>query len=246
MSKSDTPKPQTVTEQTLQRLGIQWGTSEWIRVCNKLESDLAEAIESREFQRNLNIGLNKRETQTYTELTAARAEITEWRILKGWGGTPEIINDFIKGQQTRIHYAQNLEEELAAVTEQRDEALSDLEFRRDLFKLQEQQLNYVRAERDELLRYNEEFRKETLICADCDAIRKEEYDQAIEQRDRLQKIVDEQCRVSSVCREYREQRDRLAGEIIGWRNKWECAVDMAARAEVNRDRLAEAMRTNQI
>jgi hypothetical protein len=28
-----------------------------------------------------------------------------------------------------------------------------------------------------------------------------------EQRDRLQKIVDEQCRVSSVCREYREQRD---------------------------------------
>jgi len=29
-----------------------------------------------------------------------------------------------------------------------------------------------------------------------------------EQRDRLQKIVDEQCRVSSVCREYREQRDR--------------------------------------
>jgi galactokinase len=31
-----------------------------------------------------------------------------------------------------------------------------------------------------------------------------------QQRDRLQKIVDEQCRVSSVCREYREQRDRLA------------------------------------
>jgi len=31
-----------------------------------------------------------------------------------------------------------------------------------------------------------------------------------EQRDGLQKIIDEQCRVSSVCREYREQRDRLA------------------------------------
>jgi hypothetical protein len=30
------------------------------------------------------------------------------------------------------------------------EALSDLEFRRDLFKLQEQQLNDVRAERDRL------------------------------------------------------------------------------------------------
>jgi hypothetical protein len=91
------------------------------------------------------------------ELTTAREELSEWSILNGWGGTPEIINDFIKGQQTRIHYAQNLDEELTAVTEQRDE----------------------------LLRYNEEFRKETLICADCDAIRKEEYDQSIEQRDRL-------------------------------------------------------------
>ena len=33
---------------------------------------------------------------------------------------------------------------------ERDEALSDLEFRRDLFKLQEQQLNDVRAERDRM------------------------------------------------------------------------------------------------
>ena len=54
------------------------------------------------------------------ELTAAREKLAEWKILNGWGGTPEIINDFIKGQQTRIHYAQNLEEELTAVTEQRD------------------------------------------------------------------------------------------------------------------------------
>ena len=58
--------------------------------------------------------------QLERELTAAREELAEWSILKGWGGTPEIINDFIKGQQTRIHYAQNIEEELTAVTEQRD------------------------------------------------------------------------------------------------------------------------------
>jgi len=75
--------------------------------------------------------------------------------------------------------------EIATVTQQRDEALSDLKCRRFLFKLQEKQLNDVRAERDELLRYNEEFRNETLICSDCDSIRKEEYDMAIEQRDRL-------------------------------------------------------------
>jgi uncharacterized protein (DUF3084 family) len=43
-----------------------------------------------------------------------------------------------------------MEEQLKAVTEQRDEALSDLEFRRDLFTLQEQQLNDVRSERVKL------------------------------------------------------------------------------------------------
>ncbi len=67
--------------------------------------------------------------QLESELTAARAELAEWRILNGWGGTPEIINDFIKGQQTRIHHAQDLETELTAVTEQRDrlaEALKKL------------------------------------------------------------------------------------------------------------------------
>jgi hypothetical protein len=40
-------------------------------------------------------------------------------------------------------FAKQLERELT-------EALSELEFRRDLFKLQEQQLNNVRAERDRL------------------------------------------------------------------------------------------------
>jgi len=60
----------------------------------------------------------KRIMNLESELNAARAEITEWRILNGWGGTPEIINDFIKGQQTRIHHAQDLETELTAVREE--------------------------------------------------------------------------------------------------------------------------------
>ncbi len=40
------------------------------------------------------------------------------------------------------------------------EALSDLKFRRDLFKLQEQQLNDVRAERDEARETAERYRLE--------------------------------------------------------------------------------------
>jgi len=62
-----------------------------------------------------------------------------------------------------------------------------VEFSRQL----ERAYNEVTEQRDELLRYNEAFRKESLICADCDAIRKEEYDQAIEQRDRLRVIAGE-------------------------------------------------------
>jgi hypothetical protein len=45
-------------------------------------------------------------------------------------------------------------------------------------------------QRDDLLRYNQVFRQDALICANCDAISKEEYDRAIEQRDGLRSAVD--------------------------------------------------------
>jgi hypothetical protein len=38
-------------------------------------------------------------------------ELNEWKMLISWGGTPEIINDFIKGQQSRIYAAQKAEAE---------------------------------------------------------------------------------------------------------------------------------------
>jgi hypothetical protein len=60
-----------------------------------------------------------------------------------------------------------------------------MERQREKYQHLENTIKEVTEQRDDLLRYNEAFRKETLICADCDAIRKEEYDQAIEQRDRL-------------------------------------------------------------
>jgi hypothetical protein len=41
------------------------------------------------------------------------AQIADWSILKLWGGTPEIIHDFIKGQQARIHHCQDIDAELA-------------------------------------------------------------------------------------------------------------------------------------
>ena len=42
-----------------------------------------------------------------------RDEAREWKdMLSGWGGTPEIVQEFIKGQQARIHAAQDIEREL--------------------------------------------------------------------------------------------------------------------------------------
>jgi len=41
----------------------------------------------------------------------AMEELNEWRTLMSWGGTPEIINEFIEGQQSRIYAAQDAEEQ---------------------------------------------------------------------------------------------------------------------------------------
>ena len=51
------------------------------------------------------------------QLNAAEAELKEWSLLNLWGGTPEIIHGFIKGQQARIHAAQDVEGELESTKE---------------------------------------------------------------------------------------------------------------------------------
>jgi chromosome segregation ATPase len=72
------------------------------------------------------------------------------------------------------------------------------------------EIRLVTEQRDDLLRYNEAFRKETLICADCDSISKEEYDQAIERVDGLRSGIDY---ASDQLHKVTEQRDRLAEAI---------------------------------
>ena len=56
----------------------------------------------------------------------AEAELKEWSVLNLWGGTPEIIHNFVKGQQARIHAAQDVEAELAGIR-----ALADRRNERD-------------------------------------------------------------------------------------------------------------------
>jgi hypothetical protein len=95
------------------------------------------------------------------------------------------ISDLETRHAATMLHTQSIVDEANELREQRDEALSDLEFRRNLFKLQEHLFEDVRSERDRLL----------------------------EER--------EQWRMSSVCRELREQRDRLAEAAQAVVDRWE-------------------------
>jgi hypothetical protein len=79
----------------------------------KAEAELAEAKVERETiaqssLRSLESYIDKLK-QFAERAERAEAEIAEWSVLNLWGGTPEIVHEFIKGQQARIHRCQDLE-----------------------------------------------------------------------------------------------------------------------------------------
>ena len=90
---------------------------------------------------------------------------------------------------------------------ERDELRSDLEFRRGIFQLQEQQLNDVRKERDE---WKKKF---------------------------IQQNKDLGCEMMDPNGTIWDYAKNLQDDIAGWETKWKCAVDMAAIAENERDEL---------
>jgi hypothetical protein len=127
--------------------------------------------------------------------------------------------------------------ELTAVTEQRDEAWKEIDLLKTNLRIQtEHTENAVQDRADEHIELHNQihelteqldliegmYQKVIAAVLDCDPIPacKRENDQLEppwevitrirEQRDRLQLVVDEGCRASSLCREYREQRDKLA------------------------------------
>ena len=68
------------------------------------------------------------DAQVSRQLERELDEALEWKhYLSSWGGTPEIVYSFIIGQQARIYAAQEVEKHLAAVTDQRDSAITALE-----------------------------------------------------------------------------------------------------------------------
>ena len=63
-----------------------------------------------------------------------------------------------------------------------------------------------------------------------------------ERDEALSQIVQAECRAERFCQERDEARDA----IVGWENKWKCAVDMAARAELELDELKYSLKIRAI
>lgn len=55
------------------------------------------------------------------EIAKLQARVKEWEVLCAWGGNPEAVHDFIKGQQNRIHAAQEVEKERDALKKRLEE-----------------------------------------------------------------------------------------------------------------------------
>jgi len=61
--------------------------------------------------------LERERDEARVERDKVKDELMEWRPLCLWGGTPEYIHQFIKGQQARIHQTQNIETQLKEARE---------------------------------------------------------------------------------------------------------------------------------
>ena len=88
--------------------------------------------------------------------------------------------------------------DIETLERERDEVRSDLEFRRDLFQLQEKQLNEVRAERDSL---QEQLDAAIML----GKMQERRHERELEQ-------VREQYRLSSVYRKLLEENKQLKGD----------------------------------
>jgi hypothetical protein len=77
------------------------------RFARQLERELAEMEEQCESWANQSMSWKLKADVLQRKLE----ELKEWQTLAMWGGTPQHVHEFIKGQQTRIRAAQDAEEQ---------------------------------------------------------------------------------------------------------------------------------------
>lgn len=82
-----------------------------------------------------------------------------------------------------------------------------------------------------------------IVQAECRAERFcQERDELIDKNKKLNEEVDDLIRQRPLLIEdFKRERDEARNAILGWENKWKCAVDIAARAELERDDAMEAL-----
>ena len=142
--------------------------------------------------------MNKRPTPETDALAAEHKGAVIWpdftrRLERARDEARETISDVLRALKAMEHEGPRLA--ALRVTEERDEARADLEFRRGLFKVQDEQLNDVRNERDAL---QEQLDAALMI----GKLQERRHERELQQ-------VREQYRLSSVCRKLMIENQQL-------------------------------------
>jgi hypothetical protein len=109
-STRDKPTPETEWETYC---GLSYYNGWQVRRKNERGFDDGYHLSNGEEAKDLCAYLNQLER----ERDEAREELSEWRALELWGGTPELVHQWIKGQQSRIHAAQDAEAQAERLAE---------------------------------------------------------------------------------------------------------------------------------
>ncbi len=112
-------------------------------------------------------------------------ELMEWRPLCLWGGTPEYIHEFIRGQQTRIHEAQDIEKTCEQMERERDEAREAFVIATDQMVIAQSNLREANKERDKARTELEMWRDGNIM----HQIHRDELEKTERERDELQNLL---------------------------------------------------------
>lgn len=102
----DTPTPRTDAVRFRVGESDHWAVVHEV-YAKQLERELAEMEEQCESWANQSMSWKLKADVLSRQLE----ELKEWQTLAIWGGTPQHVHEFIKGQQARIHAAQDAEEQ---------------------------------------------------------------------------------------------------------------------------------------
>ena len=148
--------------------------------------------------------------------------------------TPE-TDSTIRNAQTADHpptrLAATLTVKCGKLERERDEAREAFVIATDQMVIAQGKVRESNTERDDAREKAERYRRE----ANKFMLQRDEA------RDAFVIATDQMGQAQCKLRESNTERNEAQNEILGWKNKWECAVEMAARAGVERDKAMEAL-----